>query len=115
MKSVSSKLKVGGPTTSEGMFWLDQVLNDVLSKKIPIDFVVTHTYPNQLPNMTNINSWSERIQTGAIDIVNKYNSKYNINLPLFISEYNSGLGILHANQDGNYAASFHIFWAKHLQ
>ena len=115
IKSVDPKIRVGGPTTSGSMAWIDQFLDEILTKKIPIDFVVTHTYPNQLPNITNINSWSERIQTGAIDIVNKYNSKYNIDLPLFISEYNSGLGVSQTNQDDNYAAAFHIFWAKHLQ
>ena len=100
--------------------WLDEFLEDVLSQNIPIDFVVTHSYPNQL-SLQNINTWIDALQTQGIDVVNKYNSKYNLDLPMIISEYNSGCCInafddgKFWNDDNFYASAFLIFWAKHLQ
>eukprot|EP01084_Bolivina_argentea_P029652 55061_1 len=119
IKSVDKSLSVGGPTTA-GFAWLDEFLNDILSANIPIDFVVTHSYPNQL-GLTSINTWINAIQTQGIDVVNRYNNKYNLDLPLVISEFNSGCcrqGIDNGkfpNNDNYYAAAFMIFWAKHLQ
>ena len=119
IKSVDSQIIVGGPTTC-CFAWLDQFLEDILSKNVAIDFVVTHSYPNQL-SLTNINTWPDAIQSNAIDIVKKYNNKYNKKLPLVISEYNSGCcmtpfdGGKFQNDDNYYAAAFLIFWAKHLQ
>eukprot|EP01084_Bolivina_argentea_P029653 55062_1 len=119
IKSVDKSLTVGGPTTC-CFAWLDQFLNDILSQNIPIDFVVTHSYPNQL-TLTNVNTWIDAIQSQGIDVVDKNNAKYNVSLPLIISEFNSGCcrnGIDNGkfpNNDNYYAASFMIFWAKHLQ
>merc|ERR1711971_1503236 len=65
--------------------------------------------------------WIEAIQTQGIDVVDKYNAMFNRSLPLIISEFNSGCcreGIddgKFPNNDNYYAASFMLFWAKHLQ
>ncbi len=118
IKSVDKSLVVGGLATC-CFAWLDQFLNDILSQNIPIDFVVTHSYPNQL-SLTNVNTWIDAIQTQGIDVVNKNNVKYNVSLPLIISEFNSGCcrnGIANGkfpNNDNYYAASF-IFIPSHLQ
>eukprot|EP01083_Nonionella_stella_P085780 237987_1 len=119
IKSVDKYIEVGGPTTAVYQ-WLDEFLNDVLSHNIPIDFVVTHSYPNQL-NLQNINTWIDSFRTQGIGVVEKYNAKYGLSLPLVISEYNSGCCIKpfdegkFMNDDNFYAAAFLIFWAKHLQ
>eukprot|EP01084_Bolivina_argentea_P136488 240368_1 len=114
IKSIDKYISVGGPAT-EGFGWLDQFLENILSQNIPIDFVTTHSYPNLL-SIKDINSWINTLQTQGIDIVNKYNSKYNISLPLLITEYNSGCCINafgnYWNDDNSYAPSFIIFWAK---
>lgn len=120
IKSVNQGLQVGGPTTAR-FGWLDEFLNDTIGKyNIPIDFVTTHTYPNQL-NITGINTWMDAIEEKAISIVDKYNKKYNRSMRLIISEYSSGCCInpfdngTFMNDDNYYAASFIIFWAKHMQ
>ena len=75
IKYMDKSLIVGGPTTC-CFAWLDEFLEDILSRDTPIDFVVTHSYPNQL-SLKNINTWPESIQSQAIDVVNKYNNNYN--------------------------------------
>eukprot|EP01084_Bolivina_argentea_P014883 27843_1 len=117
IKAVDKTLMVGGPTTTN-FNWLNRFLEDIISNNIPIDFVATHSYPNQL-KIKNINSWVNEIQTNGINVVDQINAKYNLSLPLVISEYNSGCCMTpfgkFMNDDNYYAGAFLIFWAKHLQ
>ena len=120
IKNVDNKLQIGGPTTNHFQ-WIDQLLSDCIKKNIPIDFVVTHAYPNS-GKINDINTWKNELQTLGIDIVKQYNDKYNLSLPFVISEYNSGCCYGSAydngkfwNDDNYFASSFLIFWAKHMQ
>lgn len=43
LKSVDSRLRVGGPATAAG-HWINEFLNFVTAKNLPIDFVSSHAY-----------------------------------------------------------------------
>jgi xylan 1,4-beta-xylosidase len=44
VKSVDSKLRIGGPATSKGS-WVAEMIEHCVQKEVPIDFVSTHLYP----------------------------------------------------------------------
>jgi xylan 1,4-beta-xylosidase len=48
VKSVSSKLKVGGPATAMAA-WIPAFIAHCVANKSPVDFVSTHIYPNDMP------------------------------------------------------------------
>lgn len=50
IKSVDSKLRVGGPATARGA-WVADLLKYCKKTKTPIDFVSTHIYPSDVPFM----------------------------------------------------------------
>ena len=113
IKSVDSRLKVGGPSTAQ-LCWIDQFLTNVTANKLPVDFVSSHLYPTDPQNNKNdgVNAFYNTLKTAG-DVLNKYKS---LNLTLYLSEYNSGLyggGV--DNHDTNYAASFMVFQAAKLQ
>jgi xylan 1,4-beta-xylosidase len=45
LKSVSPRLRVGGPATAQAA-WVDRMIQHVTEKKVPLDFVSTHVYGN---------------------------------------------------------------------
>jgi xylan 1,4-beta-xylosidase len=45
IKSVNSRLRVGGPATAQAA-WVDAFIKHCLENKIPVDFVSTHVYAN---------------------------------------------------------------------
>ncbi len=47
LKQVSPRLRVGGPATAQAA-WVDRMIAHSVEKKVPLDFVSTHVYGNDL-------------------------------------------------------------------
>ena len=112
IKSVSSKLRVGGPVIAgPDPHWINMFLNDTLSNdKIPIDFMVFHSYPNTAATLTSYKADIDAI----INIVESYNTEFQ-SIPAFISEYASTCCAGFQGYDNNYAAAFLIYMAQFMQ
>jgi xylan 1,4-beta-xylosidase len=50
VKSVDAKLRVGGPATAQAA-WVDDFIAHCVSGHIPFDFVSTHVYGNENPDL----------------------------------------------------------------
>jgi xylan 1,4-beta-xylosidase len=48
LKSVNPRLRVGGPSTAQAA-WVDAMIAHASERRIPLDFVSTHVYANDLP------------------------------------------------------------------
>jgi xylan 1,4-beta-xylosidase len=48
LKSISPRLRVGGPATAQAA-WVDRFIQHTVENHIPLDFVSTHVYGNDLP------------------------------------------------------------------
>ena len=48
IKNVSSRLRVGGPSTAQAA-WVDAFLQHCVQQKVPVDFVSSHVYANDRP------------------------------------------------------------------
>jgi xylan 1,4-beta-xylosidase len=48
VKAVNPRLRVGGPATAQAA-WVDTFIRHCVEKNIPLDFVSTHVYANDLP------------------------------------------------------------------
>ena len=103
LKNVSSKLQIGGPTTSGTPAWLLSFIKYCQNNSIPLDFISSHSYPSEVK----VDSFIEAIQK-SVDISKQINKTF------FLSEFNDGLwfGCCH---DRSYAASFLIRTAYALQ
>ena len=53
LKSVSPRLRVGGPSTS-AVAWIPDFLNHVHEQQVPVDFVSTHAYGNVCPDVAKV-------------------------------------------------------------
>jgi xylan 1,4-beta-xylosidase len=47
LKQVDSRLRVGGPSTAQAA-WVDRFINHTVENKVPVDFISTHVYANDL-------------------------------------------------------------------
>lgn len=47
LKQVDSRLRVGGPATAQAA-WVDRFINYTVENKVPVDFISTHVYANDL-------------------------------------------------------------------
>jgi len=104
VKSVSPKLRVGGPATMQSM-WVDDFINYCKYNHVPFDFVSTHEYPTDFQPYTRDNLRIAMTKTRAL-----VNSMVSKGFPLLYTEYNSGLddigGGTQFYQDSSYAAAF---------
>lgn len=55
LKSVSPRLRVGGPSTS-AVAWIPDFLKHVHDSDVPVDFVSTHAYGNVCPDVRKVHS-----------------------------------------------------------
>jgi xylan 1,4-beta-xylosidase len=53
LKSVSPRLRVGGPSTS-AVAWIPDFLRHVHQQQVPVDFVSTHAYGNVCPDVAKV-------------------------------------------------------------
>jgi len=94
IKSVDSRLIVGGPATCQSA-WLTDFLAYTTANNVPVDFVSTHEYPTDItPPLLSMES-----------VVSKARSEVG-DLPLYYTEYNDGLYSNPAYHDTSYAAAF---------
>jgi len=97
LKSVSSRLQVGGPATAQ-VLWIPAFLNYTASNGVPVDFVSSHLYPTDPAVPTDRDGFASVINATAVVVAAA-------GLPLTMTEFNTGLGILHG-QDDPYSAAF---------
>lgn len=100
VKSVNETFLVGGPSTAQ-VAWIPEFLDFVHKRQLPIDFVSTHLYPTD-PLVTNTRGGFEDALLKA--------AQQAAPLPVFISEFNAGLGLQILDQ--SYAASFMVHVAS---
>lgn len=104
IKTVSQRLRVGGPATMQSL-WVDDFIQYCQRYKVPFDFVSTHEYPTDFQPFTRDNLRIALTKTRAL--VDKMVSK---NFPLLYTEYNAGLDDIGGGtqffQDSSYAAAF---------
>jgi xylan 1,4-beta-xylosidase len=93
LKDVSPLLRVGGPATAQAA-WVDRFVQHCAGKKVPVDFVSTHVYPND----TALNVFgkdenipeSEMVALAVRKVHDQVKASANPELPIIFSEYNAG-------------------------
>ncbi|MCK9443398.1 MAG: helix-turn-helix domain-containing protein [Tissierellaceae bacterium] len=80
LKSISQKLKVGGPSITHQALkdstWLEDYLNYVESKNVPLDFVSLHIYPEKFSQEEEMSELLEGLKNGTeiLQTMMKYNT-----------------------------------------
>lgn len=106
VKSVSKKLRVGGPATSK-CAWIDEFIGHICAKSNPTDycdFVSTHAYPSDLPFLNSADG-DVKLQNSKImkelfaNVRKKMNNAGLKDMPLFMGEWNSSAGPYSFNHD----------------
>jgi len=91
LKSVSPRLRVGGPATAAAA-WINDFLKFTAANHVPIDFVSTHAYADDtVENLFGTNEqipMDERVCRAVENVRNEIKSSALPDLPLFISEWN---------------------------
>lgn len=92
LKKVSPRLRVGGPATAQAA-WADAFIRHCADKQIPVDYVSSHVYANDLAQDvfgTQENIPRDRMVCRAVDKVHgQIKSSPMPNLPLIWSEFNA--------------------------
>ena len=92
IKKVSSRLRVGGPATAQAA-WVDAFIRHCAEKQIPVDYVSTHVYANDMAQDvfgTQENIPRDQMVCRAVDKVHgQIKSSSMPNLPLIWSEFNA--------------------------
>ena len=100
IKSVDTRLKVGGPATAQ-LSWIPDFLAATQTAGVPVDFVSSHLYP------TDIASTREAFMDA---VANATALARAANVPFLLTEFNAGLGLPAGPSvpllDSSYAAAF---------
>jgi len=92
LKGVNSHLRVGGPATAQAA-WVDAFIRHCAAQHVPVDFVSTHVYGNDLPQ--DVFGTSEPISREHMvcravkKVHDQIQASSNPTLPLIWSEYNA--------------------------
>jgi xylan 1,4-beta-xylosidase len=91
LKSVSPRLRVGGPSTAAAA-WVDDFLKFTSTNHVPVDFVSTHAYADDtvedlFGDQEEI-PMDERVCRAVAKVHNEIKSSASPNLPLFFTEWN---------------------------
>lgn len=91
LKSVSPRLRVGGPSTAAAS-WVPAFLSYTAQNHVPLDFVSTHAYAddtveNLFHNQTPV-PMDERVCRALAKVKNQIQASATPNLPLFLTEWN---------------------------
>jgi xylan 1,4-beta-xylosidase len=92
LKTVSPRLRVGGPATAQAA-WVDRFIRHCVEGHIPLDFVSTHVYANDLA--TDVFGTDEKISRtemvcrAARKVRGQVKGSARPDLPIFWSEYNA--------------------------
>ena len=91
LKSVSPKVRVGGPATAAAA-WVSDFLKFTSENHVPVDFVSTHAYADDtVENLLGTNEdipMDARICRAAKKVRDEIKSSASPNLPLYMSEWN---------------------------
>lgn len=91
LKSVSPRLRVGGPSTAAAA-WVSDFLKYTATNHVPVDFVSTHAYADDtVENLLGTDEqipMDERVCRAVDKVHSEIKSSPTPNLPLFISEWN---------------------------
>jgi len=91
VKSVSSRLRVGGPATAAAS-WIGDFLKFTADNRVPVDFVSTHGYADDsVEDLFGTNEdipMDERVCRAAAKVAGEIKSSGSPNLPLIWSEWN---------------------------
>jgi xylan 1,4-beta-xylosidase len=92
LKQVDSRLRVGGPATAQAA-WVDRFIRHTAENNVPVDFVSSHVYANDLSE--DVFSTSEKIPRTEFvcravrKVHDQVEASSRPNLPLIWSEYNA--------------------------
>ena len=95
LKSVSSRLRVGGPATAYGA-WIPDLIAHTTQYNIPIDFVSGHVYggdnPDKIlgPSRRSTPSQDDMVCAATGAMKDKITHSTNPHLPLLVTEFNAG-------------------------
>ena len=91
LKSVSPRLRVGGPATAAAA-WISDFLKYTSTNHVPVDFVSTHAYADDtvenLLGTSELIPMDERVCRAVEKVRNEIKASTTPDLPLFISEWN---------------------------
>jgi xylan 1,4-beta-xylosidase len=92
LKSISPRLRVGGPATAQAA-WVDRFIQHCTDENIPVDFVTTHVYGNDLASDVfgtheDINR-NHMVCRAAKKVFDQVRVSSQPHLPLIFSEYNA--------------------------
>lgn len=109
IKSVDSKLRVGGPATAKAE-WIPELLEFCKNEKIPLDFISTHIYPS---DVAFTESTEGDVKLLGLDYIYKHFArvqtevaKSGFKIPIFWGEWNSSAGPFATNHDDANNAAF---------
>jgi len=92
LKSVNPRLRVGGPATAQAA-WVDRFVRHDVDNHIPVDFVSTHVYGNDLPKdifgTNEAVSRSQMVCRAARKVHDQVAASLRPDLPIIWSEYNA--------------------------
>jgi xylan 1,4-beta-xylosidase len=93
LKDVNPRLRVGGPATAQAA-WVDRFIRHCVEKNVPVDFISTHIYPNDLAlnvfgREENIPQ-SEMVSLAVRKVYQQVQASALPQLPIIWSEYNAG-------------------------
>lgn len=92
LKSVNPRLRVGGPATAQAA-WVDRFIRHVVTNDVPVDFVSTHVYGNDLPeNVLGTDqpvSRTNMVCRAARKVYDQVKASPRPDLPIIWSEYNA--------------------------
>ncbi len=92
LKSVSPRLRVGGPATAQAA-WVDRFIQHCVEGHVPVDFVSTHVYANDTPadvfgTQANIPR-DQMVYLAVKKVHDQVKASAKPDLPLIFSEYNA--------------------------
>src|SRR6202041_982311 len=92
LKSVSPRLRIGGPTTAQAA-WADRFIQHVVQNNVPVDFVSTHVYGNDSSHdvfgTNDPISMNQMVCSAVGKVHNQIKSSAKPDLPLIWSEFNA--------------------------
>jgi xylan 1,4-beta-xylosidase len=92
LKSVNARLRVGGPATAQAA-WVDRFVRHDVDNHIPVDFVSTHVYGNDLAKdvlgTDEAVSRSQMVCRAARKVYEQVAASLRPDLPIIWSEYNA--------------------------
>jgi xylan 1,4-beta-xylosidase len=93
LKGANPRLRVGGPATAQAA-WVDRFIQHCVEKNVPVDFVSTHIYPNDVAlnvfGREETIPQSEMVSLAVRKVYHQVRASDRPQLPIIWSEYNAG-------------------------